>query len=90
MIEKYRATGYTLYEPFDNKWVIDCNDGHKYYGSFKEVVNFMCKELLFDLDEVTYGMDAMLKADNNAMHFGINRTFIYSYNKDVSDVSKAS
>ena len=89
MFEKYYATGYTLYEPFENQWVIECHGGSKYYGNVQEIFDFMNSRLLFSFAEIERGFEAMLTAGHNAAHFGINRTLIYTFTKEISDDCKA-
>jgi hypothetical protein len=94
MFEKYNSSGYDLYQPFENidQWVID-DHNQAYHGSLREVCQYMIKKLDFNFQDIEDGL--MLLADyayrgDNACHFGIYRTCIYTYDRDEKKGSKAS
>lgn len=83
--ETMHSLGYDLYQPFAqvDQWVIDLKNGNAYHGTSDDVINFMINKLKFDLNEVIYALDQADLVGNNAAHFGIFKTFIYSFDKNV-------
>jgi hypothetical protein len=88
MLEQLNTAGYDLYQVFDNRWVIDLKDGNAFHGTLKEVYNYMVNKINFFPDEIVRAIDCMYDVDNirvaNAAHFGMNKTFIYQFNKELN------
>jgi hypothetical protein len=91
MFERYNSAGYDLYQPFPelNQWVIDLKNGQAYHGKFNEVVSYMVSNLDFYFQDIEIAVKEMTDKWNNCAHFGINRTFIFSFNKEIN-VDQAS
>jgi hypothetical protein len=85
MFETYNNSGYNLYQPFSDldQWVID-DHSKAFHGTLVEVVKYMVQKLDFDIDDVEDGIN--LLADNidlhNAIHFGMFKTCIYTFNHE--------
>lgn len=93
MYELYNSAGYDLYQPFEgvDQWVIDPKSSAAYHGSLKEVVKFMINELGFHMEDVEDSLNFL--ADNihqghNAIHIGMARTSIYTFEKLVNNEKK--
>lgn len=87
MFDVYTSSGYDLYQPFENidQWVIDSKNGQACHGTFKEVVQFMIQKLGFRMEDIEFAIDLFLDSSEmdtltNAVHFGINKTAIYTFN----------
>lgn len=63
---------------FGTKWELRFDDC-KFIGPFEEVIRFAILNLGFEADELELGVSNMMVSDNSIAHFGVNRTFIYSY-----------
>ncbi len=50
-------------------------------GTLLGILTYATHTLKFSPDELEYALLDMLKNDNDVGHFGINRSFIYSYKK---------
>lgn len=83
MFEKQLPTGYDLYEPFENQWVLDFKNGSAFHGSLKDIGKYMVKSLGFDIKEIDLAIQAIIKGDLNAAHFGMHGTFMYPFQKDI-------
>lgn len=88
--EKFTTNGYDLYTPFDNHWVIDLKNGTAFYGTLNDVVNYMVNSLDFDRSVVLEALDTMVDYKNNAIHFGVLKTMIYTFDKVIDLNEKAS
>jgi len=82
--------GFDIYELQLDIWVIHVKDSNIYYGTFAEVVVYSITRLGFSSDQLELAVQEMVKYDNNAAHFGMNRSFIFTFNKGFSDVKIAS
>jgi hypothetical protein len=83
MFETYSAAGYDLYEAFDDNWVIDLKNGNAFYGSFTDVIKYMISNLDFYHEDIEIAVQEMCQSKLNASHFGLNKTFIYSFSKEI-------
>lgn len=86
MFEKVTSTGLDLYQPFPelNQWVVDFKNGIRYHGTFQEVVSYLVFKQGFNTHEVDDAVFIMLEKDHNAIHFGMYKTFIFSFDKEIN------
>lgn len=89
------ASGYDLYEISPTYWIFDKKNGDTYGGSLKDIVFYMCKTLGFSSIEVTDALEylvdeQLLKPEINAIHFGVNGFFIFTFEKKLEEIGKAS
>jgi len=87
MYETYNSTGYDLYQPFPelDQWVISNKSGLAYHGTFKEVVKLMVEKFDFYVKDIEMGVEILLDSialddTTNMLHFGINKTAIFTAN----------
>jgi len=71
---------YEVYK-FDNEWQVHTSYDGAYAGSFKEIMKFCMKEIRVPAYELEAAVATMEQNGHNAIHFGVNRTFIYSFTK---------
>jgi hypothetical protein len=90
MLDKYSPNGYDLYNPFEDRWVIDLKNGERFYGTLNDIVFYMVNSLGFSSDVVLDSIEEMIKYENNAIHFGVLKTMIYTFNKVIDLNEKAS
>jgi hypothetical protein len=88
--EKFNSNGYDLYNPFGTQWVIDLKNGTAFYGTLNDVVIYMVRGLGFNHDVVSEALEVMVGSQNNAVHFGVLKTMIYTFNKVIDLNEKAS
>lgn len=50
-------------------------------GTLLAILTYAAHTLNFDPNELEFALVDMLQKDKDSAHFGINRTFIYSFNK---------
>jgi len=89
------STGYDLYEVSNNEWVIDAKNGEAYHGTLKEIFFYMCNNIGFHSNEV---LDALEFLDTeretnpqiNAIHFGAFKKFIFTFEKKLDLLARAS
>lgn len=55
-------------------------------GTLVAIVTYMVTNLLFTVDEIECAVMAMHHEDMDAAHFGVNRTFIYPFNRNPKKV----
>lgn len=84
------STGYDLYEITQNEWILKVKNGPMYVGTFKKVVKHAVTKMGFDLEEINVAVKEMIKYNHNAAHFGMYRGFIYTFQKDFTNVKQAS
>jgi hypothetical protein len=84
----YRPTAYDLYEVTPTEWVLQVEGQRSFTGSLKELGKFAIKRFDFTADDLEFAVETMIKEGHNAMHFGVNTTFIYSYQKDKTNDRK--
>jgi hypothetical protein len=87
MLDKYNSNGYDLYEPFSNQWVIDLKDGNAFHGKLTDVLSYMINKLGFHIDDIEDGLFEMNRSEMNAAHFGCLKSFIFTFNKEITDVA---
>lgn len=82
--------GFNLIEGENETWYLQVINKVALKGSFKEIVIYAILRLGFDANEIDEAIKDMYSTGTNAAHFGSNRTFIYSFNKDLYSSRKAS
>lgn len=88
MFDHYNFSGYDLYQPFENidQWVIDMRNGQSYHGTLKQVIKYMIQRLDFYFEDIEEGLEVLAGnsyQEHNSCHFGLNKTFIYSFKKKI-------
>lgn len=85
-MEKYLNTsGYDLYEIGLDEWIIDVKGGSLFAGSFKQVVKHAVLNMGFEFSEIEAAIHEMTKKKHNGAHFGMRRTFIFTFQKDFKN-----
>jgi hypothetical protein len=84
------ANGYDLYEAFEAQWVLDFKNGDAFYGSLEEIGVYMCKKLDFNLREIDIAVEEMIKKNHNAAHFGVFKSMIFTFVKEINLDRKVS
>ena len=74
---------YELYKIKENLYQIHCKDARlqAMEGSLLAIGTYMVNTLGFSPLELEAALLAMLERDMDAAHFGINRTFMWPFNK---------
>lgn len=98
MFEKYNSSGYDLYQPFEgvDQWVIDPKDSNACHGTLREVVKFMVDKLYFRVEDIDFALNFLLDSvesgsvDHNAIHFGMYKSAIYTFNHEGKYGQQAS
>jgi hypothetical protein len=65
----------------DNKWEVHTQGQGAYEGSMLGIIMFCVIKLGFTYEDIREGIEEMTWNDHDTAHFGIYRTFIYSYNQ---------
>lgn len=87
---KLNSAGFDLYEIYPNQWMLhDKTDMRVYNGTLVEIGKFAVQTFGFELSEIEFAIKEMYKRDHNGSHFGMNRTFIFTFKKDF-DAKKIS
>lgn len=73
--------GYNIYEITRNFWVFEEIAGESFTGSLQEVILFAIFRYDFKIEELEMAIESMANRNNNAAHFGMWASFIYSFNK---------
>lgn len=76
---------YRLYDLGD-KWQIHSSDFGAMEGSFRQIVSYMAIELGLSYDEIELAVVDMCKRGNNGAEFGVFKKFIFSFNREISNV----
>jgi len=84
------SAGYDLYEAFENQWVLDFKNGDAFHGTLKEIGFYMCDKLDFYLEDIEFAVETILQNGHNAAHFGIFKSLLFTFTKDLSDKRRAS
>lgn len=75
-------SGYNLIEGENNVWYLQVIDKVALKGNFREIVIYAVVKLGFNISEIDEAIKDMYETGTNAAHFGSNRSFIYSFEKD--------
>ena len=83
--ETTRAMSYDLVESLDGKEfrfyrnkVLVC------HGYLKDVIGTMVRTHGFDIDDIEFAVEMMLRDDHDRAHFGTYRTLIFTTNEPVN------
>lgn len=82
--------GFNLIEVSENVWVFEVLDGESFTGSLRETILFAVRRYHLKLQEIEVAIETMIHDENNAVHFGMWGTFIYSFNKNESNKQMVS
>jgi hypothetical protein len=74
--------GYNLLELGHNSWAVQIIEQRLYTGTFREVILFSIVRLGFDMAELDKALTDMLDNKHDIAHFGMFKTFLYSYKSD--------
>lgn len=81
---KNNETGYTLLEVEKDIWFFNVVDGESFGGTLKEVVLFAIFKHQVKFSDIELAIQDMIKEGHNAAHFGMWKSFIYSYKHDYN------
>ena len=91
----FNTSGYDLYEVTKNHWVIDTKNGYTYEGTLREVTDHMTSDMGFYLENIVDGLECLAddykipaSSNNNAIHFGIYKRFIFTFEKKLEGLKK--
>lgn len=82
-------SGYNLIELDTDKWILQVIDGDIFGGTFKETILFAATRFGFAIEEIEIAIQEMVAFNHNAVHFGMNKTFIYTFIQELSSYKKA-
>lgn len=74
---------YELIDKGNDRWALMIGHKVRYSGSFRHVVAICLRELRFDSRQLDMAVQEMCKPENkghDVAHFGVYRTFLFSYN----------
>jgi len=75
---------YNLYKLGDDLYEIHSSFGETaMQGTLLAILTYATHNLKFDPDELQQALLNMLETDMDSAQFGINRTFIFAFNKDT-------
>ena len=90
MFEYVNGNGYDIVNLGNDQWLLDVKGVRKYHGTIDELIEFCTKKYGFEINDLEFAVDMMVSSNHNAAHFGVYRTFIYSFNHKVDYVKKVS
>lgn len=90
MDKNLNSEGYDLYEITKDQWVLHVKGGNIYNGTFKKLIKYAIVKLGFEMEEIELAIGEMLNKGHNGAHFGMYKTFIFSFIKEFKSVKKAS
>lgn len=89
-MEELLTSGYNLMEKRYGLWSIEAIGNSSFTGSFMEVVYFMVKRMGFDIDDIEEAVSIMEEHGHNGCHFGMFRTWIYTFDAETKNGQVAS
>ena len=89
-MKSFNPAGYNIAEKGINLWTVQVINDTIYVGSFSEVVIYSIIRLGFKLEDIEFAVSTMLEEGHNVAHFGMNRTFLYSFQREKEDREKVS
>jgi hypothetical protein len=89
-MEELLASGYNLMERKHGLWSIEAIGHSSFTGSFMAVVYYMIKRMGFDIDDIEEAIEVMEDSNHNAVHFGVYRTWIYTFDAETKNGQIAS
>jgi hypothetical protein len=63
-----------------DKWEVHTQGYGAYEGTLLQIFVFLMDRVGFTYDDIREGIEEMFWHDNDTAHFGIYKSFIYSYN----------
>ena len=87
MNTKMNTAGYDLYEITEHEWIIHVKGCKLFTGTFKEVVKHM-SGMGFELAEVEVAVKDMIQTGFNGSHFGMHKSFIFSFQREFGNDQK--
>lgn len=78
-INSFTPEGYNLIEVESNSWAIQVIGDTVFTGTFREVILFSIVRLGFTMEELNIALNDMLTNGDDTAHFGIYRTFLYTF-----------
>ena len=79
------SAGYDLYEVTKDEWVLDTKTGPIYHGTLKQVALHAIRNLGFKVGQFEIATEELVKnPSHNAVHFGMYRTFMFTFQKDFN------
>lgn len=95
MEKSLNGAGYDLYEITPDMWMMHVKGTDVVYnGDFKTVVKHCVEKLGFDINEFSIGIEVLLEKQqsegHNGMHFGMHKSFIFTFKKDFKNVQKVN
>jgi hypothetical protein len=82
--------GFNIIQVSKNEWILQVVNSVAYEGNFREVALFAIKKYGFSIKEIDMAIADMIELGNNAAHFGMWSSFIYSFKQDLTPIRKAS
>jgi hypothetical protein len=80
MKHSVETSGYYLIENSHDDWTFRAGQ-FAFRGTFKKVVTFAIIRYGFRADDIDIAIKEMIKHGNDAIHFGIYKTFIFTFNQ---------
>lgn len=77
-------SGYKLLKDESGNYKIVSSNG-TFKGTATQVMNHAVLELGFDKEEIELGMAEMTKRLHNAAEYGMFKSFMWSYNKEITN-----
>lgn len=89
------SAGYDMWEIGPDQWLMDVKGTNKVYvGTFKQVVKHSVEKLGFELESFNEAIEIFIdkqeKEGHNGIHFGMYRTFIFTFKREYWDRKKLS
>ena len=69
-------------------WRIEVDSGGYFEGSLKEVTAYCETYLAFSTKEIDAALDDMVKKKTDSAHFGVIRSFIYSFDREHKEMQE--
>lgn len=87
MLGFINSKGYNIIRLGNDQWIIEIVGIQKLHGSIRDLARFCIKNLGFNLSSFLFGIEEMIKLNHNYVHFGINKTYIFSeYKKEYEEI----
>jgi hypothetical protein len=84
------VTDYNIIELSEDLWLFQQVGEESIYGTFLEIFLIALIQYSFNFNELELAIQHMIEEDHNAAHFGMWKSFIYSFNYKFSHERKAS
>lgn len=84
------SAGYDLYEVTRDEWVLEVKNGPIFHGTLVKIGVHAVKRMGFKMGDIEIATQEMLKHGHNAAHFGMYRTFMFTFQKDFKTDKRVS